>query len=97
MEYGILMAIGEEGGFQVVGIASSEDEAAEMAAGYMKYGPDSDCLAPDHFELHRNYNGIYNRITEITPEAPKPVKAVTTYRGNNFAANHSLAVSGRRR
>jgi hypothetical protein len=85
MDYGILMAIGEDETFQVVGIASTEDEAAEKAAGYMKYGPNSDCLAPARFELHRNYNGIYNRITEIKPEAPAPV---TT-------RNHSLGVARR--
>lgn len=78
MDTGILMAIGEDGDFQVVGLASSEDEAAELAAGYMKYGPDNDCIPPARFELHRNYNGIYNRITEIKPEAPKPAK-IRTY------------------
>lgn len=35
MDNGILMAIGEDGDFQVVAIASSEEEAAEQAANYL--------------------------------------------------------------
>jgi adenylylsulfate kinase-like enzyme len=66
MEYGILVAeqkIGETwGGYQIIGSVSSIAEAREMAANYMKYGPNNGLLAPDLFVIRRrDEKGWYTR------------------------------------
>ena len=62
MEYGILIAVADNGTFQIVGAVDSRTEAQVMADGYLSSGADGDCLAPDHFEIHRRGQwGWYTR------------------------------------
>lgn len=66
MNDGILIAVGEDGGFQVVAQVASLSEAQEMIADYITHGPFCDCLAPDHFEVHsQGPTGYYTRIETI--------------------------------
>ena len=61
MEYGILIAESDDGNFQIIGSVDNLDEAHFLALNYVVHGPDSDCLAPDHFEIHRrDINGWYS-------------------------------------
>lgn len=65
---GILIAIGDGGTFQVVCAVFSTDEAREMIANYEEWGPlsESNCIAPDHYEIHRrDGRGWYTRIERI--------------------------------
>jgi hypothetical protein len=67
-ETGILIAIGEESGFQIVGSVASVQEAKEIIAGYIKFGPtsESNVLAPYEFQIHlRDSRGWYTRIETI--------------------------------
>jgi len=69
MEYGILIAVSEEGEFQIIGAVSSKDEAQEMADGYLKYRPETDSVVPDRFEIHRRgRGGLYQRIEKLESE-----------------------------
>jgi hypothetical protein len=62
-ESGVLMAIGVEGSFQVVGIVSTTEEAIEMADGYIAAGPEGLALCPEEFQIHwRTGRGFYTRL-----------------------------------
>jgi len=57
--YGIVIAYGYSG-FQIVGIASTKQEAVGMMNEYIAIGQDADAVAPEHFEIHRlDANGLY--------------------------------------
>ena len=69
MEYGILIAIGADGSFQVIGAVDSQDEALPLADEYIRLGPDNDYLAPERFEIHRRGDGgAYTLIEPLTDE-----------------------------
>ena len=53
MEYGILIAVGEEGYFQIVGSVASVEEARELIQGYVTIGPYSGFVPPFEFQIHR--------------------------------------------
>ena len=54
MEYGILVVESEVSGeYQIIGPVDSPDEAREIVKGYLWNGPDSGCLAPGTFVIHR--------------------------------------------
>jgi hypothetical protein len=57
MEYGILVAVAEDGSFQIIGSVDNQDEAQIMADQYIAIGPDNDYLAPWEFQIHRRGNG----------------------------------------
>ena len=62
----ILIAIGEEGGFQVVGEADSLEECRGLANEYEVLGPEDDCLAPEEFQVHaRSTGGFYRCIATL--------------------------------
>jgi hypothetical protein len=69
MEYGILIAesdcalrtIGE---YQIIGAVDSPSEARELAQNYLANGPDSACLAPDRFVIHRRGHGGWYTVRE---------------------------------
>ena len=68
-EIGILIAIGESG-FQVVAAVDSVDEAKELIAGYIEFGPtsESSVLPPTEFQIHlRDERGWYTRIEKVLP------------------------------
>ena len=66
MEYGILIAVAEDGKFQIVGAVSSRDEAQTMADEYVKFGPANDYLAPWEFQIHRRSGrGAYTNIDHL--------------------------------
>ena len=46
MEYGILIAVGEEGTFQILGAVDSREEAKQLADEYVWLGPDNGYVAP---------------------------------------------------
>ena len=70
MEYGILIAesdcalrtIDE---YQIIGAVDSPEEARELAQNYLANGPDSSCLAPDRFVIHRRGEWGWYTIREI--------------------------------
>ena len=55
--YGILIAIGEESSFQIVGEVDSIEEANALASEYLAIGPDASYVAPYQFEIHRRGDG----------------------------------------
>ena len=57
MEYGILVAVAEDGGFQIIGAVDNREEAQALADNYLAIGPDADYLAPWEFQIHRRGNG----------------------------------------
>jgi hypothetical protein len=57
MEYGILVAVAEDGSFQIVGAVDTRNEAKDMADEYILHGPLFDYLAPSEFQIHRRGNG----------------------------------------
>lgn len=60
MNYGILVAVSEDGAFQIIGMVDSRDEALELANEYTALGPSNDCLAPWEFQIHkRGRSGFY--------------------------------------
>ena len=62
MEYGILVAESEDGGYQVISAVDSVDEAREHIASYIIAGPDYDCIAPYEFIIvRRDEHGFYTR------------------------------------
>ena len=66
MEYGILIAVAEDGQFQVVGAVSTRDEAHDLATEYLKIGPTNDYLAPWEFQIHRRSGrGSYTIIDHL--------------------------------
>jgi hypothetical protein len=65
MEYGILTAESESGDYQIIGPVDSIDEAREIARNYLAHGPESDCLAPDRFVIHRRGPWGWYTIREI--------------------------------
>jgi hypothetical protein len=70
MEYGILTAESLEtpnviGDYQIIGPVDSIDEAREIAQSYLTHGPESDCLAPDRFVIHRRGPWEWYTIREI--------------------------------
>lgn len=66
MEYGILIAVGEDGGFQVVGAVDSRGEAKLLADEYIAHGPDNGYVAPWEFQIHRRGNGgAYTSIDHL--------------------------------
>jgi hypothetical protein len=63
MEYGILVAIDEEYGFQVVGEVDSLEEASTLADEYLAFGPENNLLCPWEFQIHRRGpGGFYTTI-----------------------------------
>jgi len=71
MEYGILVVeadvegIGVWDHYQIIGPVGSIDEAREIARNYLVHGPDSGCLAPDRFVIHRRDPWGWYTIREI--------------------------------
>jgi len=70
MEYGILIAeLDDESwaqnSYQIIGDVDSIDEAREIARNYLIHGPDSGCLAPDRFVIHRRGEWGWYTIREI--------------------------------
>lgn len=66
MEYGILVAVAEDGSFQIVGAVDSREEARELANGYMRIGPENDYLAPWEFVIHRRgAGGAYTVVDHL--------------------------------
>jgi hypothetical protein len=66
MQMKVLIAIGEDGSFQIVNVVSSMSEAEEMARDYVANGPRYDWLAPVQFELHsRGPFGAYINIDSV--------------------------------
>jgi hypothetical protein len=66
MEYGILVAVAEDGSFQIVGECDNRDEAQRMADEYIALGPDNDYLAPWEFQIHRRADGgAYTNIDHL--------------------------------
>ena len=64
MEYGILIAE-QSDGYQVIGAVDSMNDAWELIASYVKYGPDAEYLAPDRFVIvRRDHRGAYT-IREV--------------------------------
>jgi hypothetical protein len=67
MEYGILIATGADGVFQILGAVYSQLEALQLADDYIRLGPDNDYLAPERFEIHRRGDrGGYTLIEPLT-------------------------------
>ena len=66
MEYGILVAIGEEGYFQIIGSVASIDEARELIQHYVTIGTDSGFVPPFEFQIHRRgTSGGYTLIEKV--------------------------------
>jgi hypothetical protein len=66
MECGILVAVAEDGLFQIVGVVDNRDEAQFLADEYLRLGPDNDYLAPREFQIHRRGNGgAYTNIDHL--------------------------------
>ena len=66
MEYGILIAVGEEGYFQIVGSVASVEEARELIQGYVTIGPYSGFVPPFEFQIHRRgTSGGYTLIEKV--------------------------------
>ena len=66
MEYGILIAVGEEGLFQVIGAVDSREEAKQLADEYLRLGPDNGYVPPWEFQIHRRGNGgAYTNIDHL--------------------------------
>lgn len=66
MEYGILIAVGEDGTFQIVNEVHSLNEANESAQNYLTYGPKMDWVAPYEFQIHRRgAEGAYVTIEKF--------------------------------
>lgn len=57
MEYGILVAVAEDGSFQIVGECDNRDDAKFLADEYIAHGPENDYLAPWEFQIHRRGKG----------------------------------------
>ena len=70
MEYGILVVeadvegIGVWDHYQIIGPVDSITEAREIAHNYLAHGPESDCLAPDRFVIHRRGHGGWYTVRE---------------------------------
>jgi hypothetical protein len=71
MEYGILVVeadvegIGVWDHYQIIGPVDSIDEAREIAQNYLVNGPESGCLAPDRFVIHRRGPWGWYTIREV--------------------------------
>jgi hypothetical protein len=66
MEYGILVAVGEDGSFQIVGAVDNRNEAKYMADEYIRFGPDHGYVPPWEFQIHRRGNvGAYTNIDHV--------------------------------
>jgi len=66
MNNAFLMAVAEDGAFQIVGETSSLEEARDMADNYTAHGPDDGCIAPMEFQVHmRGAGGWYTRIVKL--------------------------------
>ncbi len=57
MEYGILIAVAEDGAFQIIGAVDNREEAKTLADEYIAIGPENDYLAPYEFQIHRRGTG----------------------------------------
>jgi isocitrate dehydrogenase kinase/phosphatase len=64
MEYGILVAVSEEGDYQIIGAVDSYAEAQEKIAEYVRIGPGIDLMAPANFLIHRRGQGGFYTINE---------------------------------
>jgi hypothetical protein len=64
MEYGILIALGEDGIDQPVGVVGSREEADELIANYITHGPDAGCVAPWGFVIYRRGPGGWYSVRE---------------------------------
>lgn len=66
MKYGILVAVAEDGAFQIIGAVDNRDEAKVLADEYIAHGPDNDYLAPWEFQIHRRAtDGAYTTIDHL--------------------------------
>ena len=66
MEYGILIAVGGEGTFQILGAVDSREEAKQLADEYVRLGPDNGYVAPWEFQIHRRgKGGAYTSIDHL--------------------------------
>jgi hypothetical protein len=66
MNYGILVAVAEDGSFQIVGEVDNRDEAKTLADEYIALGPDNGYVAPWEFQIHRRGNGgAYTNIDHL--------------------------------
>ena len=67
MEYGILIAIGEDGDFQIIGSVASINEARELIQNYVSIGPELGFVPPFEFQIHRRRaNGAYALIEKVS-------------------------------
>lgn len=57
MEFGILVAVAEDGAFQIISEVDSREEAKTLADEYIAFGPDEGYIAPWEFQIHRRGNG----------------------------------------
>jgi hypothetical protein len=78
MNYGILVAVDEEGEFQVVGTVDSPIEASELADEYLALGPDNNLLCPWEFQIHRRGEGGFYTTIERW-HAGLPPTVIDTY------------------
>ena len=68
MEYGILIAIGEDGYFQIIGSVASINEARELIQDYVSIGPELGFVPPFEFQIHRRgTSGGYTLIELVLP------------------------------
>lgn len=66
MEFSLLIAESDDGGYQPVEMVSSESEAREAIENYMRVGPNADWLAPVRFVLFsRAAEGGYTTRREL--------------------------------
>lgn len=57
MEYGILVAVAEDGQFQIINAVDNINEAKLLADEYVAHGPENGYVAPWEFQIHRRGNG----------------------------------------
>ena len=68
MDYGILIAMGEDEGFQIIGSVASINEARELIQDYVSIGPELGFVPPFEFQIHRRgTSGGYTLIELVLP------------------------------
>jgi hypothetical protein len=64
MEYGILVAVSEDGDYQIIGAVDSYKEAQDKIDEYLRLGPENDLLAPANFLIHKRGTGGFYNVSE---------------------------------